>query len=162
MRWACQTMSWRWHRETMGEAVARASVSEWCLSPAVVQPPLPGEARHQAQMLRGPGWWVWRGVQKWVLWSCVGFDGSGTTSSSCFWSLFQCWKTAPSLGSARLSKLYCKRGQVLWKSIHSARVFTGAFILDNCSETWMNHVTSAKHGIMHLPNLSATKFIGKK
>ena len=54
------------------------------------------------------------------------------------------WKIAPSLGSARVSSLYCERGQVLWKSIRSARAFTGAFISDNCSETWMNHVTSAK------------------
>lgn len=73
----------------VGEAVAGASVSERCWSLAAVKPPLPGEARHQPQLLRGPGWWVWRGVQKWVLWSCVGLNGSGTTSSRCSWSLFQ-------------------------------------------------------------------------
>jgi len=61
----------------------------------------------------------------------------------CFSGL--CWKTAPNLGSARLAKLYREHGQVAWKSIHSAGVFTRAFILDNCSETWMNHVTHAKH-----------------
>lgn len=55
------------------------------------------------------------------------------------------WKTAPSLSSARLPKLYCELGQVLRKLIRSARVFTGAFISDNCSETWMNHVTCSKH-----------------
>ena len=87
----------------VGEAVARASVSAWCLSLAVGQPRLPREGWHQAGLLRGPGWWVGRGVPQRVLWSRVGLDGAGTTSSRCSWSLFQ-WAVLENSTKPRLSK----------------------------------------------------------
>lgn len=145
----------------VGEAVAGASVSEWCLSTAAVQPPLPRDTRHSC-------WRPWLvGVKRTTGMSLVIVRGTLCLAppqtdvfGPCFSGLS--WKTAPSLGLARLSKLCCQCGQVLWKLTDSTRVFTWAFILDNCSETWMNHVISVKHWIMRLPNLSATKFIGKK
>lgn len=63
------------------------------------------------------------------------------------------WETAPSFSSESLSKLCLW----VWPS-----GFTEMNLWDKCSEACMNHGTSAKCWIMHLPNLSAKKFIGKK
>lgn len=145
----------------VGEAVAGASVSEQCPSPAAVQPPLPRDTRHSCWRPCLVGVKGTTGMSLAIVCGTLGLAPPQTdVFGPCFSGLS--WKTAPGLGSARLSKLCCQRGQVLWKSNDSTRVLTEAFILDNCSETWMNHVISVKHWIMHPPNLPATKFIRKK
>lgn len=132
----------------VGEAVARASVSAWCLPPSVVQPPCPGKAGSRQScsgLLAGGCEEEYRNEPCDRVWDLVGLTPpQADVFGPCFSGLS--WKTAPSPGSARVSRLYCERSsQVLWKPIHRARVSTGAFVSDNSSETWMIHVTSAKH-----------------
>lgn len=111
---------------TVGVAVAVASVFEWCLFPAAVQPSA------QAQLQWGPGRWVWRGVQKWDLCPHVRLEGSGTTSIRCHRSLFQWTELENST----------KTAQRVWPSHLDVSLYhkglAKASILDNYSETKWN------------------------